>query len=492
MGSSFVGITIAGAVGSRRRVTLPSVSTACMFVPSAGGLAIPSVIAVRETGRALARARQKSDYPESIQAWSRLARSQANRPTTWATLFLQFALMRMAFPQPRNWPPHVCSVRFVSFSQLRELSAHLPADSVGAHQVNLLLPLDPNLLLPEPTCTTTKLGFDPISFPFLSRHNCLHGCWHQSFGTLVFLQLGFFFNLQAPVHSDRNNDHRHCNLLLPGSHFSDGQIWVEGKGEHPCPDASTKRLGYLLDVAKGPQRLPSERLHATCAWTGDRLLVVGFCVRDTARRDRQRLLDCGFHVPDHNPPIFMPSVQVTPSTSASSPSAMTSAPTPPCSDGTPSATSDLKRRRVAYRPAQPLAATRSSSLSSCPPSLSTSTPSLTTCQKLFPHELAPLVIEVFAGTARLSTVAGRMGFRTLAVDRSSRRSSFAIQKLDLTQEHDVQTLLDIINLEAHNIAWIHLAPPCGTASAARSRLHVMAVQYRSRYGAHVSHKVCPL
>ena len=96
-------------------------------------------------------------------------------------------------------------------------------------------------------------------------------------------------------------------------------------------------------------------------------------------------------------------------------------------------------------------------------------PSSTTCQKLFPHELAPLVIEVFAGTARLSTVAGRLGFRTLAVDRSSRRSNFAIQKLDLTQDHDVQTLLDIINLEAPNIAWIHLAPPCGTASAARSR-----------------------
>ena len=80
-----------------------------------------------------------------------------------------------------------------------------------------------------------------------------------------------------------------------------------------------------------------------------------------------------------------------------------------------------------------------------------------------------LVIEVFAGTARLSTVAGRLGFRTLAVDRSSRRSNFAIQKLDLTQDHDVQTLLDVINLEAPNIAWIHLAPPCGTASAARSR-----------------------
>ncbi|CAE7717482.1 unnamed protein product [Symbiodinium sp. CCMP2592] len=76
--------------------------------------------------------------------------------------------------------------------------------------------------------------------------------------------------------------------------------------------------------------------------------------------------------------------------------------------------------------------------------------------EVFPHNLAPLVIEVFAGTARLSTVAGRMGFRTLAVDRSSQRSNFSIQRLDLTLDHDVQTLLDITNLEAHNIAWIHL------------------------------------
>ena len=316
----------------------------------------------------------------------------------------------------------------------------------------------------------TGLRSNLFSFPFATQ--LLAQLLASEFRDACFSSVGLFFNLRAPVHSDRNNDHRHCNLLLPGSHFSDGHVWVEGKGEHPCPDASAKRLGYLLDVAKGPQRLPSERLHATCAWTGDPLLVVGFCVRDTARLspgDRQRLLDCGFHLPDHNPPTFEPFVQVTSSTSASSPPVLTSASTPAGSAGTPSATPDLKRRRVAYRPAKPLASTRCSSLSSCTPSLSTSMPSSTTCQKLFPHELAPLVIEVFAGTARLSTVAGRLGFRTLAVDRSSRRSNFAIQKLDLTQDHDVQTLLDVINLEAPNIAWIHLAPPCGTASAARSR-----------------------
>ena len=362
---------------------------------------------------------------------------------------------------------------FVSFSQLRELSTHLPADSVGVPSGQpVTTTAGPKSFTSGAYVHHDKTGLrsNLFSFPFATQ--LLAQVLASEFPDACFSSVGLFFNLMAPVHSDRNNDHRHCNLLLPGSHFTEGYVWVEGKGDYPCPDASTKRLGYLLDVAKGPQRLPSERLHATCAWTGDRLLVVGFCVRDTARLslgDRQRLLDCGFHLPDHNPPTFEPLTQVTSSTSSSSPTVLAPASAPVSSAGTTSATPDLKRRRVAYRPAKPLASTSCSPSSSYTPTLSTPMPPSTTCQALFPQELAPLVIEVFAGTARLSTVAGRLGFRTLAVDRSSRRSNFAIQKLDLTQDHDVQTLLDVINLEASNIAWIHLAPPCGTASAARSR-----------------------
>ena len=92
-----------------------------------------------------------------------------------------------------------------------------------------------------------------------------------------------------------------------------------------------------------------------------------------------------------------------------------------------------------------------------------------TVQRIFPEAVAPMVIEVFAGTARLSQSCQAVGFQTLAVDKSARRSRYAIHCLDLTQSDDVQALLDIIALEADQLALVHLAPPCGTSSAARNR-----------------------
>ena len=84
--------------------------------------------------------------------------------------------------------------------------------------------------------------------------------------------------------------------------------------------------------------------------------------------------------------------------------------------------------------------------------------------QFFPMRLAPLVIEVFAGTAILSKICQRKGFRTLAIDCSSKCTVFPITRMDLTQEADLIRLLDIIDLERDHIELMHLAPPCGTAS----------------------------
>ena len=88
-----------------------------------------------------------------------------------------------------------------------------------------------------------------------------------------------------------------------------------------------------------------------------------------------------------------------------------------------------------------------------------------TVQRLFPEVVAPMVIEVFAGSARLSQACQAVGFRTLAVDKSTKQSRYAIHCLNLTQADDVQALLDLITLEANNLELVHLAPPCGTSSA---------------------------
>ena len=81
-----------------------------------------------------------------------------------------------------------------------------------------------------------------------------------------------------------------------------------------------------------------------------------------------------------------------------------------------------------------------------------------------------LVIELCAGTARLTKTIRAHGMRGLAVDKSKDRGCGTdIMILDLTKEHDLQILLQLIRSEAGRIALIFISPPCGTASKARER-----------------------
>ena len=55
--------------------------------------------------------------------------------------------------------------------------------------------------------------------------------------------------------------------------------------------------------------------------------------------------------------------------------------------------------------------------------------------------------------------------------RSAQRTKGPVTILDLTKSDDLRYLLNFIESEKDNIMLVHLAPPCGTASAARNRRH---------------------
>jgi hypothetical protein len=81
-----------------------------------------------------------------------------------------------------------------------------------------------------------------------------------------------------------------------------------------------------------------------------------------------------------------------------------------------------------------------------------------------------LVIEICAGTARLTKTVRARGIRGLAVDKSKNRTCGTdIMILDLTVEHDLNLLMQIISAEAARIVLVFISPPCGTASKARER-----------------------
>jgi len=61
--------------------------------------------------------------------------------------------------------------------------------------------------------------------------------------------------------------------------------------------------------------------------------------------------------------------------------------------------------------------------------------------------------------------------RAVAFDRSSNRTSGPVTILDLTKDKDMEFLENFIKSEQGNIILVHLAPPCGTSSAARNKRH---------------------
>ena len=81
-----------------------------------------------------------------------------------------------------------------------------------------------------------------------------------------------------------------------------------------------------------------------------------------------------------------------------------------------------------------------------------------------------IIIEVCAGSARLTKAARAMGFKGVAVDHSDKRScGVDICIFDLTDPLQLQDLLEYIRKDASRIALIWVAPSCGTASRARER-----------------------
>ena len=81
-----------------------------------------------------------------------------------------------------------------------------------------------------------------------------------------------------------------------------------------------------------------------------------------------------------------------------------------------------------------------------------------------------LVIEIFAGSARLTAAIRDAGMSGVAVDHDKSRSTGPhIALYDLNNRSQFDALVEFTSLEKHRIIWVHFAPSCGTASRARER-----------------------
>eukprot|EP00435_Cladocopium_sp_Y103_P018289 s5093_g4.t1 len=91
------------------------------------------------------------------------------------------------------------------------------------------------------------------------------------------------------------------------------------------------------------------------------------------------------------------------------------------------------------------------------------------CKKGVPlHDI--MVLEIFAGTARLSRAVRDKGMKSVAVGKDSKRASgIHIATYDLNDPDQLAALCDFIRRHRDVILWAHFAPSCGTASRARGR-----------------------
>jgi len=81
-----------------------------------------------------------------------------------------------------------------------------------------------------------------------------------------------------------------------------------------------------------------------------------------------------------------------------------------------------------------------------------------------------MVIEIFAGTARLTRAVRDIGLSGLAVDKDNTRTqNVHIANYDLNDPPQFKALCELVQKHHAQILWVHFAPACGTASRARGR-----------------------
>ena len=108
-------------------------------------------------------------------------------------------------------------------------------------------------------------------------------------------------NVKTAPHRDSHNHQGSRNLVVKLSSFSGGEIWVSGDGGNVVEEIGGKEVpGHNLSFESGAVCLDPRQWHLTRDWSGTRVVLVLYCIRDfmkASHRDFTTLADAGFHLP---------------------------------------------------------------------------------------------------------------------------------------------------------------------------------------------------
>ena len=111
-----------------------------------------------------------------------------------------------------------------------------------------------------------------------------------------FSSAGISLNDQSNAHKDSNNSAVVQNTLIPASHFQHGELWLEdGTGQHEVEG----RLRRLVPLVRPFICFNPRVRHATQAWLGNRLVIIGYHVRNPeflSAADKIELCRIGFRL----------------------------------------------------------------------------------------------------------------------------------------------------------------------------------------------------
>ena len=132
----------------------------------------------------------------------------------------------------------------------------------------------------------------PISSLLLARiiRSCAPTC--------TFSSLTLSRNLMSNMHRDSYNSRLSPNILIPLSHFLDGGLWVEDAQGDVLLEQNGP-TGRVVSIQPPYTLFWPRARHATLPWRGDRLLLIGYHISQSARLsdvDRRKLLELSFHL----------------------------------------------------------------------------------------------------------------------------------------------------------------------------------------------------
>ncbi|CAE7223759.1 SLC24A2 [Symbiodinium sp. CCMP2592] len=244
-------------------------------------------------------------------------------------------------------------------------------------------------------------------------------------------------NTLSDFHRDSGNQTGSLNHTFTLGTFTGGQLWLEdASGTSQATVAGDSHIrGKIVDTFCCPTSFPCNLWHKTMPFTGERWVVTLYTL---SGGQPATLLPLGFPcdpaaAAQQLPPPLQPVLPLECAPFGSSPSAPAPLGSSPASPADPPC-----KRLKSQAQAEPT-----------------------------PRHEKPLFLEICSGSAMLSYVAKEAGYTAVPIDwhHNKQRTCVHTLQLDLRLASTWSFLRRICS--EYDVAWVHMAPPCGTASRAR-------------------------